>query len=224
MIRKLFFLWGAAEDDDGTDDGGTDDGKTTEESIPSTRELTDEEMSKMTAQAADKASRKTRRDIASDMGFDSMKDLQEFVGSKKEADDAALDEQAKAVQDAERSKKEYEAQLSDLSTQRLGLQISQAVISAGVADQAKARRVAALVRDDLDPESMEDPEVWEASITEALRSVQDDMPELFIKAGSGSGDGGAHGDAVTPEDEEAAKLKAIREDFESKGLIYNPIE
>ena len=224
MIRKLFFLWGAAEDGEEGGEGEVEGGKTEETTPPPTRELTDEEMSKMTAQAADKASRKTRRDIASDMGFDSMKDLQEFVGSKKEADDAALDEQAKAVQDAERSKKEYEAQLSDLSGQRLNLQISQAVITAGVADQAKARRVAALVRDDLDAESMEDPDVWEASITEALRSVQDDMPELFIKAGVGSGDGGAHGDAVKPEDEEAARLKAIREDFESKGLIYNPIE
>jgi len=225
MIRKLFFLWGAAEDgEEGSDDGGAGDGETTEEAKSPTRELTDEEMSKMTAQAADKASRKTRRDIASDMGFDSMKDLQEFVGSKKEADDAALDEQSKALQEAERSKKEYEAQLSDLSDQRLSLQISQAVITAGVADQAKARRVAALVRDDLEAESIEDSETWEASITEALRSVQDDMPELFIKAGVGSGDGGAHGDAVKPEDEAAAKEKAIRDEFEAKGLIYHPIE
>jgi len=224
MIRKLFFLWGATEDEGDEGAGEAGNGETTEPTTPSTRELTDEEMSKMTAQAADKASRKTRRDIASDMGFDSMKDLQEFVGSKKEADDAALDEQSKALQDAERTKKEYEAQLSDLSGQRLALQISQAVITAGVADQAKARRVAALVRDDLDSESIEDEEVWEASITEALRSVQDDMPELFIKAGVGSGDGGAHGDAVKPEDEEAARDKAIRDEFEAKGLIYHPIE
>ena len=231
MIRKLFFLWGAAPDDgdggDGDGDGDVGDVKPKDDSKPQIRELTDEEMSKMTAQAADKASRKTRRDIASDMGFDSMKDLQEFVGTKKEADDAALDEQTKAVQDAERTKKEYEAGLSDLSGKRLGLEISQAVIDAGVADKAKARRVAALVRDDLDTESLEDEGTWEQSITVALQSVKDDMPEFFVKTGFGGGDGGAHGDSddkLTDEEEEAVKLKAIRDEFESKGLIYNPIE
>ena len=225
MIRKLFYLYGAAEDgEEGSDDGDAGDGESKEETTPSTREMTDEAMSKMTAQAADKASRKTRRDIASDMGFDSMKDLQEFVGSKKEADDEALSEQAKAVQDAERTKKEYEAGLSDLSTKRLGLEISQAVIDSGVADKAKARRVAALVRDDLDPESLEDEGTWEQSIIVALQSVKDDMPEFFVKTGFGGGDGGAHGeseDELTDEQKEAAKAKELRDEFESKGLIYH---
>ena len=226
MIRKLFFLWGATPD--GEEEGGeVEGGETPEPTTPSVREMTDEEMSKMTAQAADKASRKTRRDIASDMGFDSMKDLQEFVGSKKEADDEALSEQAKAVQDAERTKKEYEAGLSDLSGKRLGLEISQAVIDAGVADKAKARRVAALVRDDLDTESLEDEGTWEQSITVALQSVKDDMPEFFVKAGFGGGDGGAHGDSedeLTDEQKEAAATKKIRDEYEAKGLIYHPIE
>jgi len=225
MIRKLFFLWGAAPDgEEGGEGGEVEGGKPIEEAPPSKRELTDEEMSKMTAQAADKASRKTRRDIASDMGFDSMKDLQEFVGSKKEADDAALDEQTKALQDAERTKKEYEAQLSDLSGQRLTLDISQAVISSGVVDKAKAKRVAALVRDDLDPESIEDEGSWEAAITVALQSVKDDMPELFVASGSGSGDGGAHGDAptLTDEEKEAARQKQLKDEYEKQGLIYHP--
>ena len=224
MIRKLFFLWGAAEDDGDSDSDDGGDTKVIEETPPSTRELTDEEMSAMTAQAADKASRKTRRDIASDLGFESMKDLKTFVDSQKEATDSALDEQTKAVQEAERSKKEYDALKSELSGERLSLQISQQVITAGVGDPVKARRIAALVLDDLDPESLEDEETWEESITVALQSVKDDMPELFIKPGVGSGDGGAHGDStteLTDEEKEAAKAKELRDEFEAKGLIYH---
>jgi hypothetical protein len=159
------------------------------------------------------------------MGFDSMKDLQSFVDTRKEAETDALDEQTKALQDAERSKKEYEAQLSDLSGERLKLKISQQVITAGVADEAKARRIAALVRDDLDSEVLDDTDNWDQAITDALQSVQDDMPELFIKAGVGSGDGGAHGDSdkkLTDEEKAAASEKVLIDEYEAKGLIHHP--
>lgn len=219
MIRKLFFLWGAAEDEDGDDDSS----KTpAEESPPSTRELTKEEMSAMTAQAADKASRKTRREIAADLGFDSMKELKVFVDSQKEAAQSALDEQTVALQEAERTKKEYEAAMSSLASQRLSLLISQQVVAAGVADSVKTKRIAALIRDDLDPDVLEDEEAWEASVTDALQSVQDDMPELFAKAGGvGSGDGGAHGKSTEDKDPAAEKRKQLRDEFEKKGLIYH---
>ncbi len=231
MIRKLFFLYGATPDDgdggDGDGDGGAGDGTPEDDPKPKIRELTDDEMTRMTAQAADKASRKTKKEIASTLGFDSMKDLNEFVESRKEADDAALDEQTKAIQDAERKGKEADARMSDLSDKSLLLDISQQVLNAGVADPAKARRVAALVRDDLDSESLEDEGTWEQSITVALQSVKDDMPELFVKAGFGGGDGGAHGeseDEQTDEQKEAAATKKIRDEYEAKGLIYHPIE
>jgi len=222
MIRKLFLLWGA--DDEGSDDG--DDGGDptgTPDPTPEVREITQGELDKMAARAADKASRKARRDIASDMGFENLGNLKEFVEGKKAADDAATDEQTKVLQEAERSKKENEAATSALAEKSLALTISMQVVAAGVADQKKVQRIAALVRDDLDSEVLSDEEDWDEVVGSALQELQTDMPELFVKSGVGSGDGGAHGDSVTDEDKDAARQKELREEYEKQGLLYHPL-
>lgn len=215
MIRKLFLLWGAEDDGSDDDDTGKPDSS---DSAPSTREVTEKDLEDMMARAADKAARKARREIASDLGFESIGSLKDFVGSKKQAEDDAQDEQTKALQEAERTKKEFEAAMADLVDQRLSLQVSQAVMTAGVSDPAKAKRIAALVRDDLD-DDLSDEETWDGSITEALQSVQADMPELFAKPPVGSGDGGAHGDSTKDDDPEAAREKQLVDEYASKGFI-----
>lgn len=224
MIRKLFLLWGADDDGDGDGDG---DGEptSTPESKPEVREISQDELDKMTARAADKAVRKARREMASEMGFDNLGGLKEFVEGKQAADEAATDEQTKVLQEAERSKKENQAATSALAEKSLGLTISMQVVAAGVADQKKVQRIAALVREDLDSDLLNDEDGWIEAVASALHELQDDMPELFIRAGTGSGDGGAHGEStteLTEEEKVAASEKVLRDEYESKGLIYHP--
>ncbi len=224
MIRRLFPLWGA--EDDGEDDGGEGGESTpTPEEKPEVREISQSELDKMTARAADKAVRKARREFASDMGFENLGNLKEFVEGKQAADDAATDEQTKALQEAERSKKESAAAMSALADKSLNLTISMQVVAAGVADQKKVQRIAALVRDDLDSDLLSDEDGWDEAVGSALHDLKEDMPELFIKAGVGSGDGGAHGkstEELTEEEKEAASQKQLVEEYEAKGLIYHP--
>jgi hypothetical protein len=193
MIHR--FLYGAAGEDDKKDDGQE--------------------------RAADKSKRKALRDLASETGFDNMTDLKEFIDSKKKAEDDALDEQTKALQEAERVKKEYEAQMSDLADERLALRISQAVLAAGVSDPKRSDRISALVRLDLEPDLSEDD--WNEAITDSLQSVTEDMPELFKgPAGMGSGDGGSKGKSKEDGDEQEAFEKQLREEALARGLVQFP--
>ena len=224
MIRKLFLLWGSeGEGEEGAEGAEGQAEESGSEEADETRSITTKDLEAMTARAADKASRKTRRELASDLGFDNMAGLKDFVDAQKAAQDEATDEQTKALQEAERSKKEYDAGKSDLVEQKLQLQISMAVVGAGLADPKKVQRVAALVRDDLD-EDILDEEDWSGAVADALKELQGDMPELFAKSGLGSGDGGAQGQSTeTPEEEAAEKEKQLIKSFEDKGLIYNPL-
>ena len=88
MIRKLFqygktqlFLWGAEGDDDdeGTDDQSGSSGSG--DDSPETRTITTEELEAMTSRAADRATRKAKKELASSMGFESLSELNEFVSS-----------------------------------------------------------------------------------------------------------------------------------------------
>jgi hypothetical protein len=221
MIRKLFLLWGSEGEGESEETAAEE---TTEESTSEdeSRTITTKELEAMTARAADKAQRKAKRELASTLGFENMAGLQEFVESQKAAQDAATDEQTKALQEAERSKKEYEAGKSDLAEQKLQLEISMAVVAAGLADPRKVQRVTALVRDDLD-EDILDEEDWSGAVADALKELQGDMPELFAKSGFGSGDGGSKGKSTDDDDDEAAKEKQLIESYEKQGLIYHPL-
>ena len=224
MIRRLFLLWGADDDGDGDGDGGGDPTPTPDPK-PEVREISQSELDKMTARAADKAVRKARREMASDMGFENLGNLKEFVEGKQAADEAATDEQTKALQEAERSKKESEAATSALAEKSLNLTISMQVVAAGVADEKKVQRIAALVREDLDSDLLSDEDGWDEAVGSALHDLQEDMPELFIKAGVGSGDGGAHGkstEVLTEEEKVAASEKVLRDEYEAKGLVFHP--
>lgn len=224
MIRNLFLLWGSEGDDDEGAEGA--EGQTEEsgsEGDDETRTITTKDLEAMTARAADKATRKAKRELASTLGFDNAAGLQEFVETQKAAQDEATDEQTKVLQEAERSKKEYEAGKSDLSEQKLQLSISMAVVSAGLSDPKKVQRVAALVRDDLD-EDVLDEDDWSGAVAEALKELQGDMPELFVKSGHGSGDGGAQGGSTqTDEEKAAAEEKQLIESYEKQGLVYHPL-
>lgn len=231
MIRRwLFPFWGAEEDDDG-DEGGEGDGPAGEnqpgiDPPPSTRELTAEEIENMTARAADRASRKARKDLAAEFGFESQSDMKDYLRAKTEADKEAMDEKDRAIAEAEEARREAEALRSNLASDRLDTAVLRHVVSAGVSDEKKLSRITALVRLDLDEDVVNDEESWEEAITEALSSVKEDTPELFGGSGAkghGSGDGGARGDSTTDPDTDAERDKKYTEQFEGKGLVsYDP--
>lgn len=214
MIRKMFLLWGAEgeEEEEGTEEESP-------ETKPTSRTLTGEELEQMTARAADKAKRKQLRDLASEMGFANAGELKAFVESKKTADQESLDEQTKAVQEAERTRKEFEARTSALLSEKLDLAIARKVIGAGVSDSKRIDRISALIKLDLDPELIEDEESWEEAIVATLAAAKADVPELFGKTSQGSGDGGARGPSTDDEDDADKKKKQLEEEYTNAGYI-----
>lgn len=216
MIRKYLLLWGAEDDDTG-------DGEDPPEIVtePSTKELTAEEIEKMTARAADRSARKARKSLAEELGFEDLNTFKDWVTSQREAEKEALDDQSRAIQEAEEAKREAEALRNNLVSDRLDLAVQRHVVASGVSDEKKLQRVTALVRLDLDPDIVNDEETWDEAITDALTSVKEDTPELFGASSQsyGSGDGGARGGSVKEEDKEAENRKKLEQEFADRGLI-----
>ncbi len=220
MIRKYLLLWGAEEsDDDGNQNQDGDGDQIVEE--PSTKELTAEEIEKMTARAADRSARKARKNLAEELGFDDLNTFKDWVTSQREAEKEAMDEQSRAIQEAEEAKREADALRNNLVSDRLDLAVQRHVIASGVTEEKKLQRVTALVRLDLDPDIVNDEETWDEAITEALTAVKEDTPELFGASSQsyGSGDGGARGGSVKEEDKEAENRKKLEKEFADRGLI-----
>lgn len=219
-FRKLFPLWGAEDESDDQEEKTEE----TSEETSETREVSASELEKMTARAADKATRKSRKDFAAQHGFESFSQLEEFIKSQKQAQQESLDETEKALQEADRTKKEFEARQSDLRDRELELAISTAIVGAGIAAPERIKRITALVQMDLEPEVKDDQDSWPDAITSALQEVKDDMPELFsAKVGSaGSGDGGARGKSEQDRDEKAEKEKQLEENYARRGMVLYP--
>lgn len=218
MIRKyLFPFWGAEEE-------GEEEEEATPPTPPEppTRELTAEEIEKMTARAADRSARKARKDLATELGFEDYSKFQTWVKAQRDAEKEALDDKDRAIQEAKDAKAAAEALLNNLASERLDLAIQRQVLGAGVSDAKKVQRVAALVRLDLDADLINDEEAWEEAVTEALTSVKEDAPELFGvpgPQGHGSGDGGARGRSTSEPDTEAERIKKLEKEFADRGLI-----
>lgn len=221
MIRTLFYFWGA--EDEG--DEGEETPEVSPTAVPTTKEMTAEEIEKMTARAADRAARKARKNLADELGFENLDAMKGFVSERQAADKDAMDEQARAVADAAEAKKEYQTLQANLVSDRLDIAVQRQVLASGITEDKKVSRVAALIRLALEPDVISEEDTWEEVITDALSSVQEDVPELFGSQGSGfgSGDGGARGASDKPEDLEAARRERLEKQFASKGLIqYDP--
>ncbi len=227
MIRRLFLLWGA-EGDEGGEEAGEESGSEQEPNptaTPTTRELTAEEIENMTARAADRSARKTKKDLAKEYGFDNVSSFEEWVKSQREAEREAMDEKDRAVAEAEQARQQAEALRNNLASERLDLAIERQVVATGITDTKKLQRVAALVRLDLDSDIINEEDVWDESITAALSAVKEDTPELFGATGSnfGSGDGGARGKPTPDDDPEAEQRKKFEKQFADKGMVtYDP--
>ena len=218
MIRKyLFPFWGAEEEGEGEEEETPEIVET-----PSTKELTAEEIEKMTARAADRSARKARKGLAEELGFEDLNTFKDWVQAQQAAEKEAMNEKDRAIQEAKEAKAAAEALQNNLASERLDLAVQRHVVGAGISESKKIQRVAALVRLDLDADIINDEDAWDEAITEALTSVKEDAPELFAEAGSkgfGSGDGGARGRSDKEEDKEAENRKKLEKEFAERGLI-----
>lgn len=219
MSRKhLFPFWGA-EDDDPEEEEGSPPQPSPE---PSTRELTAKEIEQMTARAADRSARKARKDLATELGFEDFGKFQTWVQAQQAAEKEALDEKDRAIQEAKEAQAQAEALRNNLASERLDIAVQRQVLAAGVSDEKRMSRVAALVRLDLDPDLINDEDAWDEGIAEALSSVKEDAPELFgtqSPGGPGSGDGGARGRSTVTPDKEADERKKLEKEFADRGLV-----
>lgn len=218
MIRKyLFPFWGAE------DEGDDPEGDPPETQPSPTRQLSGEEIEKMTARAADRSARKARKDLAEELGFEDLNSFKGWVEAQRTAEKEAMDERSRAIQEAQEAKAQAEALRNNLASERLDLAVRRFVVGAGITEDKKMQRVAALVRLDLDPDLVNDEGGWDEAIAEALTSVKEDAPELFAGSGPsgfGSGDGGARGSSKPPEpDKEAETRKKLEREFADRGLI-----
>lgn len=217
MIRKYLLLWGAEDDDESGE--GEEPQIVTE---PSTKELTAEEIEKMTARAADRSARKARKSLAEELGFEDLNTFKDWVTAQREAEKEAMDSQSRAIQEAEEAKREAEALRNNLVSDRLDLAVQRLVVASGVSEEKKLQRVAALVRLDLDPDIVNDEDSWDEAITEALTSVKEDAPELFGvsgQSGHGTADGGARGPSTPEPDTEAEYRKKLEKEYADRGFI-----
>lgn len=212
-------LWGAEGDDDGGETTTATDNSSTSE----LRTLTSEEIDKMVARAADRGSRKAVKTLASELGFENVGELKDFVSGRMEAEEAEEDEARKAAAAVDKAKADLAKEKADMAAERLRLSIEREVLRSGVTDEKRAARISTLVRADLDPTL--DEEDWAESISDLLGEMKEDTPELFGKAAShGSGDGGTTGGSDTSDDSAAQQVKAWEQEMAQKGFVTIPAD
>lgn len=219
MTYRLLRLFGAdGEGDEGEepegDSSGSDDG-----SGDNTRSLTTDELEKMTARAADRASRRATKALAEELGFETVGQLKEWASETKEAQEEAKSEDEKAREELARRTAEAEKAQRQLRTQRLSVEIDKAIVRAGVTDEKKLDRLQTLVYAEV--AESDDEDAWVSEIEEALDGLKTDMPELFSgKKSHGSGDGGSRGPAGSDDsDESEEEEEAWRDEYARKGMI-----
>lgn len=213
-------LWGR---EDPAGEGEGEEGDEPDPPEPEPRTLTAKELEAITARAADRSSRKATKDLAKELGFESVAEMKAWAEAQRKAEKDAMDDKDRAIAEAEEAKRSTEALRASLASDRLDTEILRAVVAEGVADKKKQDRIAAMVRLDLDADLVNDEDGWEEGIAAALSAVKEDTPELFATkaAGHGSGDGGARGKSKDEPDPEAAKKK-LQDEFAGRGLVTYP--
>ncbi len=223
MRFRLLRLYGAEGDDEGTGSGdqppsgdsSADDGS---DSQPAQRTLTQEELDKITARAADRASRSATKALAADLGFEKVADLKAWALTQKEAQEEQRSEAEKAAAKLAADQASVDTSRTALAQERLEVQIEKAVVRAGVTDEKKLDRLLTLVYAEID--ETEDEDGWSAQIGEALEGLRGDMPELFASSARGSGDGGARGDSLPPDqNKEAEEEKKWDQEYKNRGYV-----
>ena len=184
---------------------------------PASRTVSQDDLEKMVARAADRASRSATKALASEFGFDKVSDLKSWVSAQREAEAEAQSESERAAAKLAEDQAKITAAGNALTRDRLAVKIERAVVRSGVTDDKKLDRLQTLVLAEIDDVEAEDS--WGDQIAAAVEGLQSDMPELFASAGShGSGDGGARGGSEPPEpDDEAQQEQSWKEEYAGRG-------
>ena len=214
MIRYID-LYGS-EGEEGSEEeagNGEEEGK---EKEPETRTLTAAELESVAARAAGRGSRKATKELAKELGFDSVAAMKDFVGAQKKAQDEAKSDDEKAKEETATEAAGLAEDRALVRTERLDLAIQRAIVATGISEQKKLDRIAALIRDELDPDL--EPDDWDEGVKVAIETLKEEWPELFTpaKTDHGSGDGGAGGSSTKDETEEEEKRWS--KEYAAKGL------
>lgn len=219
MRYRLLRLYGADGNDEAEGDKG-DKGEKKEEIKSQT--LTADELTKIAARAADRASRKAGKKLAEELGFESVSAMKESVAKQKAIDDEAKSDADKAAEKLATDQAETTASGAKVAAERLELQIKLAIVGTGVTDSKKLERLSTLVSAEIEDVGEEDG--WAAQIAESVEGLQSDVPELFGKSSKsrGSGDGGASGESEEKPDEKESEKKqeeGWRDEYKRRGMV-----
>ena len=231
LIGRAPWLWGAEDGGEGTEGSEGDAGKAGTSNggeggsggeAKGSRTLTDDELEKITARAADRAGRGAMKALAEELGFDSTSKLKEYVTERKKAQEAAKTAEQKAEDARKAATASAETQSAELREDRLMLAIERAVVAEGVGDPKKSKRLAAMLRTELTREDidLDDEGGWTSAIEAAVSTVKTDSPEFFrgAKTDHGGGDVTSGG----PSKPDAKPGETFAKEYEAKGLVQRP--
>ncbi len=217
MKNWPFALWGGDGSDDNDED--TDDDESDKDE-PESLTMTPKELEARIARAASRATRKAKKDVRKGLGFDSQEDLDAYITTTREAQEATQTEADKLKLDTENERTSLASERNAVLEDKVQLSIERKIIYAGVTDEAIVKRIQTLVRaelgKDIDNETMTD------DVADALEAVKGDVPTLFEaskKKNSGSGDGGGKDTKQTDEQKRNARLKKYEDEYKQKGLV-----
>jgi hypothetical protein len=220
MKNWPFALWGG----DGSDDESGDDSREdSSEEEPTTITMSQKELESSIARAASRASRKATKELRESLGFSSQDELNAFVNSTREAQEAEKSEAEKAQAKLDEDRKALESQNSAVQNERIDLKVDRAIVMAGITDEAKVKRIRTLVRTELDEGNL-DMDALEEEVATAIASVKSDVPSLFSTNAQnpGSGDGGANDDPPSEAKKAAERDKKLADEYARRGLISTP--
>lgn len=222
MKNWPFALWGAdGSDDDGGSDDSTDE-STDDSTDTTTVTMTQAELNKSIARAASRASRKATKELRESLGFKTHEDLTSFVTDTRTAQESEKTEAEKLQAQLEEAQAAVESDRRAARSERINLAIDRAIVSTGITDEAKTKRIRTLVKselgDDLDIEKLSD------EVTDALTAVKTDVPSMFETStkNQGSGDGGTSSTNLSEDDRNRARDEKWEEEFRKRGLVATP--
>lgn len=201
--------------------GRADEPETEDEPVDSppeenTATFTRTDIDAAVAKASERGKRSASKQIASDLGFDSVAAMKEWAVTVKQQEEEAMSEQEKALEQARKSAEEAAAVKAAATSERQDLRLERAILRKGVSDPKRSERIKTLVRAELSADL--DTDEWESAVNEAIAVVETDLPELFTVTTKGSGDGGGKGPSESVEDKGAEYEKM----YLSKGFKKIP--
>lgn len=178
------------------------------------RQVTADELEAIAAKASNRASRAANKQLAEELGFESIGAMKEWVATYREEQNKQKSEAERQLEEAIRVKTEAESMKSQLRTERLDVAVRRALVNSNISSK-RLEKAVILVNSELSQDDLEDDENWTNAITAAVTAVKNDMPELWGTKSFGSGDGGTQGGST--KDAEAEQTERIMQGLARRG-------